>query len=310
MSLKRYKQLSRYIHVVDNTTKEALEHKDDKLFKIRPVIEMIVRENCVKIEPEEVHSIDEQIIPAKTKTSRIRQYNPKKPKKWGFKMFVPVGQSGFMYDFFLYSGKDSTKRTDSSCENVILCLCEKLPCQLNYKFSFDNWFCTLPLMLKMKSLGILTTSTVRANRLMDCSLKTKKDLKVEGRGSTSFKTDANSGIMLLRWFDNRSVQLTSTCGTVKRWEPNSKKHVQVPCPAIVKEYNAGMGGVDLVDMVISLYRSLMKCKRWYLKVLVHCVDICKVNGWLLYRRHANQISISRKKRMPHYVSVPKSLTDC
>ena len=31
------------------------------------------------------HSIDEQIIPAKTKYSRVRQYNSKKPTKWGFK---------------------------------------------------------------------------------------------------------------------------------------------------------------------------------------------------------------------------------
>ena len=61
------------------------------------------------IEPERVHSIDEQIIPKKTKRSRLRQYNPKKPKKWGFKMFVRAGRSGMMCDFFLYAGKDSGK---------------------------------------------------------------------------------------------------------------------------------------------------------------------------------------------------------
>ena len=75
-------------------------------YKIEPVLNM-VRENCTKIEPEVNQSIDEQIIPAKTSHSGIRQYNPKKPKKWGFKNFVRAGESGFMYDFFLYSGSSS-----------------------------------------------------------------------------------------------------------------------------------------------------------------------------------------------------------
>lgn len=62
----------------------------------------------------------------------------------------------------------------------------------------------------------------------------------------------------------------------------------------MKEYNSTMGGVDLVDMLISLHHSPMKAKCWYLKVLVHCVDICKVNGWPMYCRHADQLSVSKK----------------
>ena len=58
-----------------------------------------------------------------------------------------------------------------------------------------------------------------------------------------------------------------------------------------------MGDVDLVDKLIALYRAPMKTKRWYMKVLVHCADICKVNAWLLYRRYATQLSISKKKQL-------------
>ena len=104
MSNKRFKQLRKYVHVADNTTKDKPGNKNN-LFEIRPVIEA-VGENSMVIEPEPFHSIDEQIIPAKTKRSRICQYNPKKPKKWGFKMFVRLGQSRTMYDFFLYAEKD------------------------------------------------------------------------------------------------------------------------------------------------------------------------------------------------------------
>ena len=62
MSLKRYEELRHFLHLVDN---DAVPDKEtDKLFKIRPMIEAI-RNQCVKVESEEYHSVDEQIIRAK-----------------------------------------------------------------------------------------------------------------------------------------------------------------------------------------------------------------------------------------------------
>ena len=78
-SLKRYKKLREFLHIVDNAEKEKEGNKDDTLFKAKPLLDA-VRANCLKIEPELIHSIDEQIIPAKTKQSGgVRQYNPKNP---------------------------------------------------------------------------------------------------------------------------------------------------------------------------------------------------------------------------------------
>ena len=73
MPLKRFDQLRRFLHVVDSDT--FAEHSSNKLFKIQPLIDS-VRKECIKVEPEEFHSIDEQIIPCKTKRSQIRQCNP------------------------------------------------------------------------------------------------------------------------------------------------------------------------------------------------------------------------------------------
>ena len=40
-----------------------------------------------------------------------------------------------------------------------------------------------------------------------------------------------------------------------------------------------MGGVGLADMLIALYRAKVMTKmHWYLKIIFHIVDICKVNG--------------------------------
>lgn len=96
MSLKQNEELRRFLHVVDN---DALLDKDtDKLAKIR-VMNEAIRNQCVQVEPEEYSSLDEQIITSKTKQSKMRKCNPKKPRKWGLGNLVRVGGFRFMYDF-------------------------------------------------------------------------------------------------------------------------------------------------------------------------------------------------------------------
>ena len=102
-----------------------------------------MRNNCIKIEPEQEHSIDEQIIPAKTKYSGICQYKPKKPVKWGLKNFVRAGSSGITYDFFVYTGMVKDAKVTGSY--VVERLLETLPRMKNFKVFFDNWFSSIPL---------------------------------------------------------------------------------------------------------------------------------------------------------------------
>lgn len=302
MPLKCYQNLRKFLHVNDNSKKDEPMNKDNRLYKIQPVLDT-VRQNCLLVEPEINHSIDEQIIPAKTRYSGIRQYNPKKPTKWGFKNFVRAGKSGMMYDFFLYAGAKSAGKEKCTCQAVVLRLCENLPRNSNHRLFFDNWFSTFNLCLELKALGILTIATLRKNRLGGCSLMSEKDLKKAGRGSFDYRTDEKSGLHVIRWQDNKCVQIVSTFAgvkaskTVKRWDGKRKEHILVPCPDMVRLYNESMGGVDLADMLIALYRTKIKTRRWYLKVLFHCIDIAKVNAWILYRRHCDQRAIPRKKQM-------------
>ena len=177
-------------------------------------------------------------------------------------------------------------------KDIVLKLSKDIPKNEGFQLYFDNWFSTMELMLALKSFGIFSTATFSTNRLNACPLSTEKDLKKQGRGSFDYSTDVNTGLHVVNWFDNKCVHLASTFTgmkaekTVQRWDSKKKQHIQVQCPHIVASYNASMGGVDLADMLIALYRTkIMTKKRWYLKIIFHIVDICKVNGWLLYRRH-------------------------
>ena len=196
MPINRYKKLRQFLHVSDNTFAQNDENRGNRLYKIQPVLDH-VRNNCLKIDPEVQNSADEKIIPAKTRYSGIRQYNPKKPVKWGFKNFVRAGKLGMMYDFFLYAGA-STSSEKCTVEYVVLRLCETLPRQQNYKVFFDNWFSTLLLLIKLKERGFFATATLRADRLKGGPLPNDKVLVKQGRCSSTFIYDANSGVTVLK----------------------------------------------------------------------------------------------------------------
>ena len=51
--------------------------------KLQSCIIEAVRNKCIKIEPDEYHPVDEQVIPSKTKYTGICQYNPKKSPENG-----------------------------------------------------------------------------------------------------------------------------------------------------------------------------------------------------------------------------------
>lgn len=302
MSLKRFEKLRSSLHFNDNLTKPA--DNTDKLFKIRPFLDA-VQQNFRNVPHEQSFSIDEQMVPYKGRQT-LKQYLPKKPHKWGFKLFVRAGVSGLCYDFEVYVGKHPADETASGlgmAADVVLRLTASIPQPRNSKLYFDNYFASVPLIEKLQTLGVYAVATLRKNRLANCALTDDKKLSKEGRGSYDFRVESGTGICVVKWFDNRCVQLVSSfvgvepMTTVKRWNSAAKSRVDVPCPAVVTEYNRHMGGVDLMDMLIELYRTPFKTRRWYLKIVMHIVDMCIVNGWLLYRRHATQKDVAESEQL-------------
>ena len=66
---------------------------------------------------------------------------------------------------------------------------------------------------------------------------------------------------------------------------------------MVKEFNESMGGVDLNEMLISLYiLDSETSQRWYLTIIVHLVNIGNVNGRLLHRRYSGQLQVMSKNQ--------------
>ena len=144
-------------------------------------------------------------------------------------------------------------------------------------------------------MGILAVGTIGRNRLHGCVFKADKELAKAGRGSYEVKYDAVTGLTIVKWYDNKAVFLTSSylgadpVEKCRRWSKQGRKYVEVDRPHIVKVYNKNMGGVDLSDMLMSLYRIAIRPQRWYLRIIYYLIYLSLSNGWLLYRRHLTQM---------------------
>jgi len=66
------------------------------------------------------------------------------------------------------------------------------------------------------------------------------------------------------------------------------KYVEIISPKAVDAYNNYMGGVDLLDSLLGLYRIQLRSRKWYKKIFSHMIDMCVVNSWILWRRKSDQ----------------------
>lgn len=333
MPLKRFQKIRKYLHFADNSSNGGT---DDRYFKIRPLLD-IIRSSFLSIEEEGKYSIDEMMIPYKGKRAGSRkQYIKNKPCKWGFKVFIRAGISGMIYDFLIYGGESTFRNISFSPlerlmgfgAKVVLALCQSIKKQTCAFIFCDNFFSSLELFtLLREKYGILSLGTIRSNRIRNCPLMSDKVLGKKGRGSYDLKVSEKQKVCIVKWFDNKSVCLASSfceaepLGTVKRFIKNQVNQTsqavgnagchfksRITCPDIVKKYNAFMGGVDLVDMLIALYRTPFRTHRWYMSIFSQLIDMCLTNAWLMYRRDCAKNNIRKTMRLKVFkLSVAKVL---
>lgn len=260
----------------------SVSHENhDRLRRIRPLLEHI-KKKCNAIPLEENLAIDEQICPTKAR-SFLKQYLPLKPHKWGYKIFVLCGVSGFSYNFEVYSGLENNPNKRlvdepnlGASANVVVRLARIIPKQINHKLFFDNYYTTLALVVYLKKNGIFSLGTLRKNRIPGLVFPNDEELKIASRGFSAecLAEVDEEAVTCVIWKDNKYVTLLSTLSgilpetKVNRFDKKNKIRDSVNCPNIVKVYNKHMGGVDLMDAHIARYRIIMRSKKWYFKMLL------------------------------------------
>lgn len=284
MSRNRFLEIKRYLHLADNNQLD----KDDKMFKLRPLMKIL---NKKFMQWGIIHtelSIDEAMIkyfghhPAK-------QFIRGKPVRFGYKDWMLCSSTGYCYAFDTYCGKNNNQysTTETLGAKVVLSLLENVEFPEQHVVYFDNYFTTLELMKLLKVKKIRATGTIRENRIKKCPVEDNKSMKKAKRGYFDHRFDKNNQILIVKWVDNSICTMASNFDSieplskVRRWSKDQKAVVDVPQPLLYKNYNRGMGGVDLNDQSVNTYRIGIRGKKWWWVLFTHMINLGLTNGWKL-----------------------------
>ena len=114
-----FNQIRQYIHFVDNMKLLPKDHpRWDPLQKIQPILDLLLKQLALAYVLGDRLSIDEAMIKYCGKFVSFVQYMPKKPIKYGIKVFaLCCAYTGYLYAYEVYTGRESAK--DGSPKMVI-----------------------------------------------------------------------------------------------------------------------------------------------------------------------------------------------
>lgn len=279
----------RSLHFRDNTQIDS-----DNYYKVRPIFDNL-NKSISWFKDNEKFSVDEVMIPYYGRHSS-KQYIRGKPVRYGFKVWSLCTSDGAGCWFEPYCGR-STRVEDHGLgqgPNVVIECVNKTQLSPGSELYFDNLFTSFPLLDALSLKQIAGTGTVRKNKLNKVPIISKDDLEKKsverGFSDVAYRNDQ----VLVAWRDNKGVYMTSNKfgseanTTCRRFCRAKHKYIQVPIPDMFKAYNNNMGGVDLLDSMVAVYRVPYRIRKWWFAIYSWSLSIYAVNGWRLRMKTTGQ----------------------
>lgn len=288
MPVKAFLTIKRFFHCNDNDLLVDPKNKTDKSFKVKPLFD-ILNENFKRFGFfSKCLSIDEMIIKYFGHHG-LKQFIRGKPIRFGYKLWAMCSDNGYVYDFFLYQGKETN---DNLCKvplggRVVLQLASKIDHPEGKELFFDNLFTSHSLLVTLTKMGFRATGTIRANRTKKAPFSTDKEMRQ--RGSIDQTFDKTNQLLFVKWNDNNFVHIATNYSSVEpkakitRYSRTDKKKIEVEMPRAIAEYNQHMGGVDHHDWLASHYAIGIRSKKWYFPLLIRGIQMALVNAWIIHR---------------------------
>ncbi|XP_068207545.1 piggyBac transposable element-derived protein 3-like [Palaemon carinicauda] len=211
MSRDRFEEILRFLPSTDN---QAL-NKDDKLAKIRPLMNHLNTKFAMAYRMDQHISLDEAMIEYFGRHG-CKQCIQNKPVRFGFKAWCLNSPLGYLATFDVYQGtafglnRHYEERFGKGGDTLMI-LFEKLPSHIKdipVRFYFDNYFTSLPLVNHLQEINYGATGTIRDNRIpKSCPINSINEMKKVPRGDTDVVVDNIHKILLVRWKDNAVVSV-------------------------------------------------------------------------------------------------------
>jgi len=286
MSRNRFEYLCGQLHFNDDSLAPAHGTPGyDRLYKIRPIIDAICDKSKTLYNLGEKVSVDEAMVKFKGRSS-IKQYQPLKPIKRGFKIWCRADSSnGYIDNFIVYKGK-SDGPTINIGHKVVMEVCKDILGKGHQVF-FDNYFSSVHLAVDLLKHGTTSVATTRPDRVdFPREIINKEAVAGASRGFTT-STILDNKVHCFVWLDRKPVFFIDTIfdyttpTTVPRGLSDGTR-INVSCPHGVMAYNESMGGVDLADQMRRFYTCSRKSsQRWYLRLFWFLLDVAIDNAFIL-----------------------------
>jgi len=281
MSRNRFQLLLRFIHFADNQSRGV----DDRLYKVRQLLELLERNFTTCRKPGETVAIDETMVPWRGRLV-FRQYNPGKSHKYGVKIYKLCDPKGYTYTSCVYSGKDGHQvrgrptATTTHSSQIVLDLAERY-LKSGRTVTTDNYYTSVALANILLENQTHLVGTLRRNRAGNPRSVTEERLKkgdIVGR-------ENEDGIVVAKWKSRRDVLMLSTKHDIGIVDTGRKNRLneEVMKPEIICCYNQGKQGIDVSDQMASYFTPLRKTIRWYHKVgFEYLLNTAVINALIIY----------------------------
>jgi hypothetical protein len=252
---------------------------------------------CLCRHPGSMCSIDEMMKKFKGQsahTTRIKN----KPIKEGYKFFYLCDAStGYVFNFI---PDPDGRLVHMFITDVVLTLVESLPqqTQLEYIVGMDNYFTFPKVLAGMRRLNVGCIGTARYRSGWP---PTEMRQIEDPRFNTVYLMNDEKDFKIARWIDNNVVTMVSTVHTGEesvekdrrkpRLTRTNRNHIlpmwglnaviRICIPRMIDDYNHWMLGVDKADQLIAYYRSSLRCRRVWLPLMMHALDILRVNAFII-----------------------------
>lgn len=288
LSMSRFNAINKWICLYDKTNFDG----QDKLYKVRKLSDSVLEACQRNFGYEQELSIDESMISFKGR-NKMKQYMPRKPTKWGFKVFVLAGaKTGYVYRCKIFTGLK-----EFSPERVC---CDLLEGMSNKHVFMDNWYISIPVVERLLTQGIHTTGTIKKER-KHLPAKFKEQTENMKFGEVKFWNKGD--ITLCAWKDKRLVtSISSYYGNelYKKKKANSSKVI----PYMINEYNYYMKGVDLFDQMMGYYKYPHKTLKWWKTCFFYFLEVALHNSRVIY----NKNKTTQMEYLEFRIQVAESLT--
>ena len=294
MTVKRFWAIWSNLHVVDNATLEPGHGLNAKLKAVVDTLRTTFFENY---SPSRELSVDEAMVKYKGCVKQGKVKMSKKPIKCGFKIWcLSCSCCGYLCNFEFYEGRPidpitGKKKSDKGMvRRVVERLCEPFE-GMGHVLYLDNYFTSGPLVEGLRKKGIFLAGTIKQRaRGFPEELK-KLDLSVGDIATAEVGKSEKNRIVYSVFKDRKVVSFVANAfppsmnKKVARLPPNGRVLRCQKVPPVLPAYNKYMGGVDRTNQLAVSYGFDRKCRRYWFRPFMACLDFAVDNAYLLYRHN-------------------------